>query len=121
MQPLAFNTRVLGPKAAGRLKAKQVTQTLRSSHSQAIAKGDMIKVTLDGRLVGYARMVFWDMVKWENLDIDDAERGGFDNRLELGAALRRAGFRFKSIVDYEFARLLFTWRKAEASRSGSEL
>ena len=110
METLAFNTRVLGQKAAERLKEKQVTQTLRSTHNRVIALRDMIKVTLDGQLVGYAELVFWDKVDWENLDIHDAKRGGFDNRLELGSALRRAGFRFKSITEYQFYRLQFSWR-----------
>ncbi len=115
METLAFNTRVLGPKAAERLKAKQVTQTLRSAHNRAITKGDLIKVTLDGRLVGYAYLAIWDVVMWADLDIDDAKRGGFDNRLELGSALRRAGFRFKSIADYEFSRLQFTWQEYDGA------
>jgi len=43
------------------------------------------------------------------LDIDDARRGGFGNRFELAYALRRDGYRFQPINNYEFYRIQFTW------------
>ncbi|MBA7571608.1 hypothetical protein ES708_13374 [subsurface metagenome] len=117
MEQLHFTTRVLGPVAAYRLEQRQVTQTLRSE-SDGIANavllgrvsaGDHLEIVLDGRLVGRVELVSMDVVTWEALDADDARRGGFGDRYDLGQALRRAGFRFMPLNEYELYRIQLTW------------
>ena len=116
-EQLHFTTRVLGPVAAFRLEKRQVTQTLRSESSSItnaillgrVSAGDRLEVLLDSRLVGNVELLSMDVVTWEALDIDDARRGGFGNRFELAYALRRAGYRFKPLNQYEFFRIQFTW------------
>lgn len=117
MERLHFTTRVLGPLAALRLEKHQVTQTLRSE-SDSIANailngrasaGDRLEVLLDSVLIGRVELVSMDVVTWEALDIEDARRGGFDNRFELAYALQRAGYRFQPINSYQFYRIQFTW------------
>jgi len=119
MRQLHFKSRVLGPKATERLKAHQVTQTLRSPNSSIVKVlpegkvdiGDLVEVTLDGDIIGHAEWVYMDAVTWSELDIDDARRGGFDNRFEMAYALKRAGYRFRGLDEYEFYRIQFTWRE----------
>ena len=116
-EQIRFTTRVLGPVAAYRLEQHQLTQTLRSesdSVTNAILKGrysagEKLGVTLDGRLVGHAAFISMDEVTWDILDIDDAHRGGFGSRFDLGQALRRAGFRFMPMNDYQLYRIQFRW------------
>jgi len=119
MERLRFTTRVLGKKATARLESYEVTQTLRSQSSSIVIAilsdglkvDDMMQVVLDDRMIGLAQHVFMETVTWGQLDQDDARRGGFDNRFELAYALKRAGYRFKNISDYEFYRIQFTWRE----------
>jgi len=119
MRQIGFTTPVLGKKAAERLKAHQVTQTLRSPNSSLVKTlpegkvdiGDLVEVTLDGELIGHAEWVYMDAVVWFDLGLDDALRGGFDNRWEMASALKRAGYRFKGLDEYEFYRIQFTWRE----------
>ena len=117
MESLHFTTRVLGPAAAYRLEKRQITQTLRSE-SDIIANayllgrvsvGDQLEVLLNSRLVGCVELVSMDAVTWEALDVDDARRGGFGDRYDLGQALRRAGFRFMPMNDYQLYRIRFSW------------
>ena len=117
-EQIRFTTRVLGPAAAYRLEKRQVTQTLRSdsdSITEAIIRGrasagDQLEVVLDGIVVGHVELVSMDAVNWEALGIADAHRGGFDSRLEeMESALKRAGFRFKPLNQYELYRIQFTW------------
>jgi len=116
-EQLHFTTRVLGPAAAYRLEKRQVTQTLRSESDSItnailngrVSAGERLEVLLDSRLVGNVELLSMDVVTWEALDIDDARRGGFGNRFELAYALRRAGYRFKPLNQYEFFRIQFTW------------
>ena len=122
-EQIQFTTRVLGPATAHRLEKHQVTQTLRSDSSSITASilngrvsaGDRLEVVLDGIVVGFAELVSMDAVTWEALGIDDARRGGFDNRFELAYALRRAGYRFKPLDQYDLFRIQFTWLE-EAGR-----
>lgn len=116
-EQIHFTTRVLGPAAAYRLENRQVTQTLRSE-SDGIANafllgrvstGDRLEVLLDSRLVGRAELISIDAITWEALEVDDARRGGFDNRVELAYALQRAGFRFMPLNQYELYRIQFRW------------
>lgn len=118
LEQIHFTTRVLGPAAAYRLEKRQVTQTLRAESSSItnailngrIRAGDKLEVTLDGILVGQAKLVSMDAVNWETLGITDAHRGGFDSSLEeLQAALKRAGYRFKPLNEYQLYRIQFTW------------
>lgn len=117
MERLNFTTAVLGRKAASRLRARQVTQTIRSGNSGIVlaisdgrAKpGDLMQVALDEELLGYANLMGKDNAQLHDLTHDDARRGGFDNRFELFYALRRAGFRFKPLGEYVFYRCQFAW------------
>ena len=119
MIKLNFTTRCLGAKAAQRLKDKQVIQTIRSEKSDIVQAltdrtlklGDTIEVLLDGEQIGMATCLNIDPVKWHNLDIADAQRGGFDNRFELASALKRAGYRFKDMEEYFFWRCLLSWSR----------
>jgi len=113
MKEIPFKARVLGPKAAARLQSKEVTQTLRGQRPPGLRTGDMVIITLDGETLGTVYPFHMDIVNFDGLDIDDARRGGFDNRFELGSALRRAGFRFRPITAYEFYRIQFTWKDLE--------
>ena len=117
-EQIQFTTRVLGPAAAYRLEKYQVTQTLRSESSTIteaiirgrVSAGDQLQIVLDGILVGHAELVSMDAVTWEALGIIDAHRAGFDSRLEeLEAALRRAGYRFKPLNEYQLFRIQFRW------------
>ena len=116
-EQIRFTTRVLGPVAALRLEQRQVIQTLRSesdSVTNAILKGrvstgDQLEVLLNSSLVGHAAFISMEKVTWDILDIDDAHRGGFNNRFELGQALQRAGFRFMPLNDYQLYRIQFIW------------
>lgn len=117
MERLHFTTRVLGPVATYKLEMCQLTQTIRSANegiTEAIIRGrasagDQLLIVLDGILVGHAELISMDAVIWEFLNLNDARRGGFDTLAELEAALRRAGFRFKPLNDYQLFRIQFTW------------
>ena len=117
IEQIRFTTRVLGPVAAYRLEKRQITQTLRSynnSITQAIINGrvsanDHLEIVLDGIIVGQAELVLMDAVNWGGLGIDDANRGGFDTLVDLEQALKRAGYRFKPLEQYELYRIQFKW------------
>ena len=121
-EQIRFTTRVLGPAAAfrlerGRISSIAVTQTLRSENSSItnaillgrVSAGDRLEVLLDSRLVGNVELVSMDEVTWEALGIHDAQRGGFDTLADLEQALKRAGYRFKPLNEYELYRIQFTW------------
>jgi len=117
LEQIRFTTRVLGPAAAFRLEKRQVSQTVRSdSHpiTQSILRGrviagDRLEVLLDRIFVGHAEFVSMDTVTWEALGVDDALRGGFDTLADLEQALKRAGYRFKPLNDYQLFRIQFRW------------
>jgi len=117
LEQIRFTTRVLGAAAAFRLEQRQVTQTLRSENSSItnaillgrVSAGDRLEVLLDSRLVGNVELVSMDEVTWEALGIHDAQRGGFDTLADLEQALKRAGYRFKPLNEYELYRIQFTW------------
>jgi len=117
MQSINFTTHVLGPLAALRLKHEKVTQTLRAKDSlitEAILSGevkvgDQIRIALNNRILGIAKLSACDRVRWDALDIDDAHRGGFDSLQELGLALKRAEYRFRSLDGSTFYRIQFQW------------
>ena len=117
MERLHFTTRVLGPAVAYRLEKRQVTQTLRSESDSItnaillgrVSAGDHLEVFLDRIFVGHAELVSMDTVTWEALGIRDARRGGFDTLADLSEALKRAGYRFKPLNQYELYRIHFTW------------
>ena len=116
-EQIRFTTRVLGPAAAYRLEKRQVTQTLRAESGSItnavllgrVSAGDRLEVVLDSRLVGNVELVSMEVVTWEALDIEDARRGGFDTLADLEQALKRAGYRFKPLNEYQFYRIQFTW------------
>ena len=116
-EQIRFTTRALGPAAAYRLEKHQVTQTLRAdsgSITSAILNGlvradDHLEVVLDGIVVGHPKFISMDVVNWEYLNLDDAKRGGFDSLTDLEKALKRAGYRFKSLNQYELYRIQFAW------------
>lgn len=115
MEHLHFTTRVLGKKATDRLKRGQVTQTLRSWGiaktilSREVELGYMIDITLDGNKIGLVQLKDVSPITLDSLSIDDARRGGFDSISELAFALKRAGYRFKPIEQYQFYRIQFMW------------
>ena len=117
LEQIRFTTRVLGPAAAYRLEKRQVTQTLRSDSNPItesilrgqVGAGDRLEVLLDRTFVGHAELVSMDAVTWEALGIRDAQRGGFDTLADLSEALKRAGYRFKPLNDYQFYRIQFAW------------
>lgn len=116
-EQILFTTRVLGAAASYRLENRQVTQTLRSENDsitnaillRRVSLGNKLEITLDSIIAGQAAFISMDKVTWGILDIDDAHRGGFNNRFELGQALQRAGFRFMPLNDYQLYRIQFTW------------
>jgi len=122
MKQVRFSTRVLGPVAAfrlerGRISSIAVTQTLRSESSSItnaillgrVRAGNRLEVLLDSILVGRAELISMDVVTWESLSVDDAQRGGFDSLADLEQALKRAGYRFKPLNEYELYRIQFRW------------
>ena len=118
MLRINFTTHILGPLAALRLEHEKVTQTLRAKDSlitEAILSGevkvgDQIRIALNNRILSIAKLSVCDRVRWDELDIDDAHRGGFDSLQDLGLALKRAGYRFRSLDGYTFYRIQFQWR-----------
>ncbi|GAI98634.1 unnamed protein product [marine sediment metagenome] len=117
LEQIRFTTRVLGPAAAYRLEKRQVTQTLRSDSnpitesiiSGRVSTDDRLEVFLDRILVGKVEFVSIDAVIWEALGVDDAHRGGFDTLADLEQALKRAGYRFKPLNQYQLYRIQFSW------------
>jgi len=116
-EQIRFTTRVLGPAAAYRLEKRQVNQTLRAESGSItnaillgqVSAGDRLEVLLDSRLVGNVELVSMEVVTWEALGVNDAQRGGFDTLADLEQALKRAGYRFKPLNDYQLYRIQFTW------------
>ena len=119
METINFTTRVLGRQAADRLKARKVTQTIRSASSSIVAAiilqevnaGDRVSVVLDGAHLGYAVLISMHVVSAEDLTPEDAKLGGFDNRFRLLMTLQRAGYRFKPIDKYRFFPMRFEWEE----------
>jgi len=117
LEQIRFTTRVLGPAAAYRLEKRLVSQTLRSESNSItnaillgrVSAGDHLEVFLDRMFVGRVELVSMDAVKWEALGIRDAQRGGFDTLDDLPEVLRRAGYRFMPLNQYELYRIQFTW------------
>jgi hypothetical protein len=114
---LQFTRRVLGPLASQRLKAHQVTQTIRGPSSrivkafleQTTATGLPMIVWLDSDLAGMARIEAIEAKKWSELTEEDAVRGGFPDLIDLKKALVRAGYRFKPLDSYPLYRVRFGW------------
>lgn len=114
---IRFSTHVLGPVAAYRLEKHQINQTLRSASDSVtnafilgrVSAGDRLEVFLDGILVGKVKLISIDVIPWAALNADDARRGGFDTLADLSEALKRAGYRFKPMDDYQFHRIQFAW------------
>ena len=119
LEQIRFTTRVLGPAATYRLEKQQVTQTIRSYNNSIVqatllgrvSAGDHLEILLDGIVVGNTELLLMDAVRWEGLGIDDANKGGFDTLDDLEMALKRAGYRFKPLNQYELYRIQFIWLK----------
>ena len=117
MNYIKFTAKVLGPVAGYKLTRNQVTQTIRSENdgiagavlNGQVSAGDRLEVFLDTVRIGQVDLVSMEPVTWEALDVDDARRGGFDTLDDLAAALKRAGFRFKPLDDYQLYRIQFRW------------
>jgi len=117
LEKIHFTTRVLGPGAAFRLEQHQVTQTLRSESSSLtsdiingrVSSGDRLQVLLDTIIVGQVALHSMDSVNWGYINLDDAERGGFDSLDDLEKALQRAGYRFRPLNEYKLYRIQFFW------------
>ena len=126
---LNFTTRVLGTKAAARLRQHQVTQTIRSTTSSitqavlsgSLKTGDPVEVTLDSEMLGLAEYVCGNKTNFDALIIDDARRGGFDSISELALVLKRAGYRFKDLTEYEFYRFQFSWLEEDIEKMRGRL
>ena len=120
MEKLEFATQVLGAVAAGRLREKKVTQTLRSPNCSivnalihgSLTIGDRVEVTLDNEFIGHAYPADVDRINGASLTPADAERGGFDSIEDLDKALQRGGYRFKKLDGYQFYRIRFDWKGA---------
>ncbi len=112
-----FTREVLGSEASLKLEQHKVTQTISAESSdivQAIQSRqlwsrDFIRVTLDGEDVGLASVIACERIPAVGLTDADAQRGGFNTLEELQLALKKAGYRFKPLIDYVFYRVQFTW------------
>lgn len=117
VEKIHFSTRVLGAAAAYRLEKRMVTQTLLSNNSiikeaiinGRVSAGDRLEIVLDGITAGLAGLVSMEAVNWEYINLDDARRGGFDTLADLEQALKRAGYRFKPLKNYQLYRIQFSW------------
>lgn len=131
MIKLDFTRRVLGPDAASQLLKHQVWQTIRSETADItlavlggqLKPGDWIEILLDKVSLGQALYHGYAIV-YKELDVNDAQRGGFATVDELKRALRRAGFRFKPLDSYELYRHQFFWlsdTNRQLERAGEDL
>ncbi|MCJ7791990.1 MAG: hypothetical protein MUP49_06265 [Dehalococcoidia bacterium] len=119
MFQLHFTKGILGPEASQKLQNHKITQTIRSMNSDTVQavfdgklkKGDLMEILLNTSPVGTAKLLGCFEVRRGSLTDEDANKGGFASLLELQYALRRAGFRFKSLDQYTLYRVLFEWVK----------
>ena len=101
---LPFTTRVLGQEGALRLRDQKITQTIRSqkeAYKFFRKRGTYVRVTLDGEYLYDARITEVHRKALKYLDQFDAEICGFDYLEDLNHALKRAGYRFVSLADYQ--------------------
>ena len=118
MFTLNFTRKVLGPEASLKLERHEVTQTIRAGTSDIVKgimnselrAGDKLRIALDGENIGLASLIACHWMPAADLTSEDAQRGGFNTVDELGAALKRAGYRFKPLIDYVFYLVQFGWR-----------
>lgn len=115
MPILDFTSRVLGREAVEQLRAKCITQTIRSVKSGSrffTSRGSTVSVVLDeSETIGQARISEVKTISFRDLNDFDAEIGGFSDFIELIMALQRAGFRFKPLRQYNGIKIGFTWLK----------
>lgn len=114
MYGIPFTTRVLGKEAAIRLLLHQVTRTVRARGNvlpllEAQRNGNKVAVTLDTKFVGYAVIENVASVSWAALKSTELHLHGFSDVAELRGALRRAGFRFKDLDEYDLYLVAFSW------------
>ncbi len=114
---LSFSRRILGPEASLKLERHQVTQTIRAESNDVVQailsrqlwSRELVRVTLDGEDMGLVSVVACERLPAIALTDADAQRGGFSTLEELDLALKKAGYRFKPLIDYQFYRVQFTW------------
>ena len=114
---LNFTSYVLGAEATEKLRRQEVTQTVRSKSSDIVVAvlsgsldiGEPIEIFLDGEKLGEAELRHWEGLSADELDEEDAQRGGFITLAGLVLTLRRAGYRFKALKDYDVFRVRFKW------------
>lgn len=115
---LRFTSRVLGQSATKDLISKDVCQTIRSEDATLIklkAKpGDCFPVVLQDHwgielTIGTITITEILPTYWREVTQQDAWRGGFLSKPELARALKRAGYRFKPLEEYQLYKIAFTW------------
>ena len=114
---LNFTSYVLGAGATEKLRRHEVTQTVRSKSSDIVVAvlngyldiGDPIEIFIDGEELGEAELSYWEGLSADELDEKDAQRGGFNTVAGIVLALRKAGYRFKALKDYDVFRVRFKW------------
>ncbi len=117
MYTLSFSRRILGPEASLKLGRHQVTQTIRAASNNVVQAAlsrqlwsrELVRVTLDGEDLGLVSVVACERLPAIGLTDADAQRGGFSTLEELQLALKKAGYRFKPLIDYVFYRVQFVW------------
>jgi hypothetical protein len=118
---LRFTSHVMGNNAAYELCKHSVNQTIRShfslpSYDDGGLKDAIMSVWLDAAHIGVVEVYKIQAVSFRDLTEFDAEIGGFSSLEELKKALRRAGFRFRPLEQYDGYRVRFRWVMKEVSK-----
>lgn len=108
---LDFKTKVLGKKASKRLR--RLNGFFLTFRSESINEYVFYDIYLDGKLLGQAWLTIpiYYLDRKMNLGVLDqslAIAGGFDTVEEQQKALKRAGYRFKPLDQYEAYPIIFT-------------
>lgn len=116
---LQFSSQSLGFKAARRMQTRQVTETLRRWNltegvvsARPLRPGENLRLYLDGRLLGEAKLRSVERVRWAYLNLEDARRQGFDNEQSLRDSLRRSGL-YRPLDEYTLFRIRWMWTNTE--------
>lgn len=110
MDRLDFHTRVLGKKASERLRHLDgMFLTFRSK----LPEDNILSIYLDNKKLGVARNIARQKINLGSLTLSHATTGGFDTMDEQQRALKRAGYRFKPLNQYESYQIFFVghWGK----------
>jgi len=101
---LNFHARVLGLLPTIQLTRGHVLQTIRSRKETApffSMRGFRVQIHLDDIFLYNAKITGIRSTNLGSLNQFDAECGGFESLDELQSALKRAGFRFQPLKEYE--------------------